>query len=142
MIFVMILHDIPHLLLLCPNVKIFWKSCAKWWFCRTNIDIRNVDHLQENILFGCVSTNSITDVLNYCILYAKYYTYIQRLFNNKKFDVYACLTFFKNILKLEWLISISNNKLDNLFIRPNSADLLFLISFLDTLKMVNWNNKF
>ncbi len=40
----------------------------------------NVDHLQENILFGFLSANSMAHVLNYCILYATYYIYIQRLF--------------------------------------------------------------
>ncbi len=41
------------------------------------------------ILFGFVGSNGIIDVLNYCILYAKYYIYIQRLFNQNKRDVYA-----------------------------------------------------
>ncbi len=31
-------------------------------------------------------------VLNICILYAKYYIYIQRLFNNNTLDLYDCLT--------------------------------------------------
>ncbi len=91
----------PHFLLLCPNIKAFWKSWAKWWFSVTKTDIRNVDHLQESILFGFVGSNGITDVLNYCILYAKYYIYIQRLFNQNKLYVYAYLTFLKNTLTIE-----------------------------------------
>ncbi len=45
-------------------------------------------------------------VLNYCILNAKYYIYIQRLFNQKKLDVYAYLTLLKNTLKLERHLNI------------------------------------
>ncbi len=63
----MIYPDIPHFLLLCPNIKAFWKLWAKGWFSITKTNIRHVDHLQENILFGFVGSNSITDVLNYCI---------------------------------------------------------------------------
>ncbi len=105
------IDDIPHFLLLCPNVKAFWKSWAKWWFSVTKTEIRHVDHLQENILFGFVGSNGIIDVLNYCILYAKYYIYIQRIFNQNKLDVYAYLTLLKNTLILERQISINNNKL-------------------------------
>ncbi len=78
----------------------------------TETDIRHVDHLQENILFGFVSSNGIIDVLNYCILYAKYYIYIQSLSNQNKLDVYAYLTLLKNTLTIEQQISININKLD------------------------------
>ncbi len=54
---------------------------SKWCFNIINIYIINVDHLQENILCRFVNTNSITDVLNYCILYATYHIYIQTLFD-------------------------------------------------------------
>ncbi len=43
---------------------------------------------------------------------AKYYIYIQRIFNQNKLDVYAYLTFLKNTLTIERQISIYNNKLD------------------------------
>ncbi len=75
-------------------------------------DIRHIDHLQKNILFGFVDSNIITDVLNYCILYAKYCIYILRLFNQNKLDVYAYPTILKNTLTKERLININNNKLD------------------------------
>ncbi len=67
--------DIPHFLLLCPNIKHFRNHGLNGGLV-TKTDIRHVDHLQENILFGFVGSKGITDVLNYCILYAKYYIYI------------------------------------------------------------------
>ncbi len=83
-----------------------------WMLGTTKIDIRNVDHLQENILFGFVGTNSIREVLNYCILYEKCYNYIKRVFNQNKLDLYAYLTLLKNTLQIEQHITIMNNKLD------------------------------
>ncbi len=50
-------------------------------------------------------------VLNFfCILYAKYYIYIQRLINNNTLDLYACLNQLKQVLKIEEDICIKNNK--------------------------------
>ncbi len=40
-------------------------------------------------------------VLNFCILYAKYYIDIERLFNNNILDLYACLTQPKQAFKIE-----------------------------------------
>ncbi len=68
--------------------------------------------LDMYIIFGFVGSNGIIDVSNYCILYAKYYIYIQTLFNQNKLDVYAYLTLLKNTLTIERQISINNNKLD------------------------------
>ncbi len=62
---------------------------------------RNIDHLQENILYRFVGTNNITDVLNSYILYGNYTIYIQRLFIQNKFDLYAYLTLLKNNFKIE-----------------------------------------
>ncbi len=49
-------------------------------------------------------------VLNFCILYVKYYICIQRLFNNNTLDLYACLNQLKQALKTEKKLCIKNNK--------------------------------
>ncbi len=49
-------------------------------------------------------------VLNFCILYAKYYIYMKRLFNNNTLDFYACLNQRKQALKTEENICKTNNK--------------------------------
>ncbi len=48
--------------------KLFGNHVLNGGLVSQKTDIRHVDHLQENILFV---SNSITDVLNYCILYTK-----------------------------------------------------------------------
>ncbi len=53
-------------------------------------------------------------VLNCCTLYAKYYIYIQRLFNNNTLDLYVCLTQLKQALQIEENICRKNNE-DNFF---------------------------
>ncbi len=48
-------------------------------------------------------------VCNFCILYIKYYIYIQRLFNDSTLDRYACLIQLKQALKIEGNVCIKNN---------------------------------
>ncbi len=49
-------------------------------------------------------------VLNFCILYTKYYIYIQRLFNKNELDLYACLAQVKLSLEIECNICKNANK--------------------------------
>ncbi len=44
---------------------------------------------------GFPETSDDILVLNYFILYTKYYIFIQRLFNNNKLDLYVCQTQIK-----------------------------------------------
>ncbi len=39
---------------------------------------------------GFPETSNEIHVLNYCMVYTKYYMYIQLLFKNKELDLYAC----------------------------------------------------
>ncbi len=65
----------------------------------------------KNILFGFPQNNDVMHVLNFCTLYAKYYIYIQRLFNNNTLDLYVCLAQLqlKQALKIEENICRKNN---------------------------------
>ncbi len=49
-------------------------------------------------------------VLNYCLLYTKYYIYIQRLFTNNELDLYACQTQIKLLLEIELKIFFFKKK--------------------------------
>ncbi len=49
-------------------------------------------------------------VLNFCILYTKYYIYIQRLFNKNELDLYACLAQVELALEIEYNICNNSNK--------------------------------
>ncbi len=102
--------DLPHFFIRCLKVKEFWPHWFNWWENLSGIVIRNSQVIEECILFGFLSTSDVIQVLNYCILYAKYYIYIQRLFNNNTLDLYTCLNQLKEALKTEEKICNKNNK--------------------------------
>ena len=70
-------------------------------------------------------------VLNFCTLCAKYYIYIQRLFNNNTLDLYVCLTQLKQALKIE----------ENICRKNNNEEIIFKFHFIyEKLKTNNENN--
>ncbi len=76
---------------------------AKWWQHITNFNIREDDHIHESILFGFPGTSDGVIVINYCLLYAKYYIYLEKLkdkneksgFNVDFLGTYAILKEFR-----------------------------------------------
>ncbi len=66
--------------------------------------------LKGGILMGFPETSNDILVLNYCILYTKYYIYIQRLFKNNVLDLYACQTQIKLALNMERSICKKGNE--------------------------------
>ncbi len=70
------------------------------FFCSlSELDMSNFDHIQECVLFGFPGENKIFKVINFCILIAKYYIYIQKLINSNKIDFYDYLVQLKQIYK-------------------------------------------
>ncbi len=66
--------------------------------------------LEECILMGFTETSDDILVLNYCILYTKYYIFIQRLFNKNELDLYVCQTQVKLALNIEHSICKKRNE--------------------------------
>ncbi len=50
----------------------------------TNFNTREEDHIHESILFGIPGTSDGVIVINYCLLFAKYYIYLEKLKDNNK----------------------------------------------------------
>ncbi len=105
--------DLPHFFIRCLKVKEFWLHRLNWWENLSGIVIRNNQVIEECILFGFPSNSDVMQVLNICILYAKYYIYIQHLFNNNILDLYTCLNKLKQALQTEEYICKQNNKKEN-----------------------------
>ncbi len=59
--------------------------------------------------------SDVIEVLNYCVLLAKYYIYIQRLYNNKKLDLFAYMSQLKYAMEIESKICKSQNN-ENKFV--------------------------
>ncbi len=103
-------NDLPHYFIRSLKVKEFWHHWFNWWESLSGIVIRNSQVIEECILFGFPCNSDVMQVLNFCILCAKYYIYIQPLFNNNTLDLYACLNQLKQPLKTEENICKTNNK--------------------------------
>ncbi len=56
----------------------------KWWQSMTDLNIRDESHIHHSILFGFPERSDDATVINYCILYAKHYIYLEKLKENKK----------------------------------------------------------
>jgi hypothetical protein len=104
------IYDIIDFFLYCPKVKEFWEYWYNWWSNINTIKIHNCPDLSECILFGFPGNEENTLVLNYCIIYTKYYIYIKKLFNNNNLELHACLTQIKQALNVEQNICNRQNK--------------------------------
>ncbi len=65
--------------------------------------------LEECIILGFPLNSDAIQVLNFCLLYTKYYIYIQRLFHGNQLDLYAGLTQIKFALEIQYNICKSTN---------------------------------
>ncbi len=71
------IDNLPHVFLKCDKVKQFWSHWFNWWQKISGFEIQLDNNVIEGcILFGFPHKSDIIMVLNYCILYSKYYIYI------------------------------------------------------------------
>ena len=107
------IDTIVHFFVYCPKIEAFWKSFFLWWNKVDDLKISpNCEHLEESILFGFQIEGGIFDVLNYCILVAKFYIYKQRLFTENNIDLYTFLVQLKYRLRILYNICKHSNTLD------------------------------
>ncbi len=90
----------------------FWLHWFNWWDNLSGIVIKDSQVIEECILFGFPPNSDVMQVLDFCILYVKYYIYIQHFFNDNTLDLFACLIQLKQALKIEEHICIKNNNED------------------------------
>ena len=64
--------------------------------------------LDEHILFGFPSNCDIVTVLNFCVLFAKWYIYCKKLNNKNDFDLYEYQVQLKQRLLFEKMICNKN----------------------------------
>ena len=88
------IDDLTHFLIQCRYVQIFWTELFNWLIAHDCIEINDALNHKE-ILFGITIQNNNTFVINYIILYAKFYIYNNRINNNHTLSLNA----FKSILK-------------------------------------------
>ena len=94
-----------HYFFYCKKTVIFWNSLKIWFSSITNTKI----HIDvQDVLFGIPndSKNDIIDFMNYCILYGKWYIYV-----NKKKDTEIFFLSFIRFIKDKLLCEITISKI-------------------------------
>ena len=101
-----------HYFLTCNKVKEFWSHWYNWWDSTTQIDISKINNNEASkyILFGYPGVSDVIEVLNFCVLLAKYHIYTARNLNNDNVCMYEYLVLLKNKLNIEKLICEKQNQ--------------------------------
>jgi hypothetical protein len=100
--------NIIHYFYECVNTKLFWKTLQNWW------NILETDNLimdKTKALVGILEKGANMDKLNFCLLLARWYIYIEKLNLQEPF-FYKFVCLFKHKLKLERMISQRNDALE------------------------------
>ncbi len=118
---------ISHFVIDCNSNKLFWKSWAIWWLSITSFNIRMEENVHESILFGFPESGYDAIVINYCIIYAKQYIYLEKLYD-------------KNIkLNVDFLNYLSHLKNKYLLRKPKNSSSTNLTSYMKICKPVFHN---
>ena len=103
------IDSITHFYLFCTKTREFWKYFFNWWNRISNIKISNEClELDESIIFGFQIMEEEFKVLNYCILYAKFYIYKHKIWGDNEIHLYEYLCELKVAIKIEKFINIKN----------------------------------
>ena len=92
--------NLQHYFIYCKNIFNFWKSICVWWnnlattLAYPGIYLNKYDS-EELLLFGYYGNDSGCNVLNYVLLYSRYYIYIT---NQSECEIHL----YDFIVKLKW----------------------------------------
>jgi hypothetical protein len=100
-----ILDDLKHYFYKCEEIKTFWNRFSNWWKEMTGEEIQ-LDEIKT--IYGIVDNLKKNEILNACILNAKWYIYKCKL-NEKNIFFYSFLCDLKFFLIIEKTIALRNN---------------------------------
>ena len=106
--------DIQHFFFSCGNVFQLWLLFFNWWNTKeldnggskTNFPIFPCGY---DIIFGIQQSKDRSKLLNYCVLYTKFFIYRKRLFNNNELTLFDLLAYLKYQLQILKLVSLNRN---------------------------------
>ncbi len=87
--------DLIHFFIYSKNTKQFWTSFYKWLNNISEFNIGRNHILKECTLFGYPGEEDIIQILNYCVLLAKYFIFSNKLNGNNTVDLYSYLVLLK-----------------------------------------------
>ncbi len=79
-----IIDIISHFLIYCNSNNLFWKVGQNGWEAKTGFNIREESYIHESILFGFHESSDDAININYGILYAKHYIYLEKFKEENK----------------------------------------------------------
>ena len=104
------IDTIKHYLITCPPVTTFWENFVSWW---NQLDYSKLNPLvEENIILGFPCFTPEDQVLNFCLIIAKYYIYCSKR-HQKRLFLIEFLAIVKNKLAVEEMISLQNTNQDH-----------------------------
>ena len=101
------LDDIAHYFYECQSLQFFWNSFTQWWKNMTN---EHINLETKIIIVGITEMQTKNQLLNACILLAKWHIYKNKL-NQSQIFFYKYLWDLKYYLVIEKSIALRNNKL-------------------------------
>lgn len=101
--------DLLHFFFECHSVKAFWDSLATWIDANQEVMDFPEDLTEEEFLLGTSSTAFPHLLLNYIMMWAKFYIYKVKIFGNGGTDLFQFLLELKDRLSLERLACISDS---------------------------------
>ena len=99
---------LEHFFYLCPSLGVFWSSLSKWWLNNLQCTFKLKP---EEVIFGICNENedNVMDIINYCILMAKYYIAQSRK-KELEPNLYEYLRFIKSKLDIDLVYSRMENQ--------------------------------
>lgn len=119
--------DLCHFFFKCPSVKDFWDSLASWMGGQKRIQDFPDGLTEEEFLLGIVEGEGDHSLLNYIMLYARFYIHKKSIFTAEDPSLFQFLSELKSRLIIERLCCLRegsfqrrfegwNTFLDNLYI--------------------------
>lgn len=99
--------SIQHFLFTCPVVQTFWKQVVSWFSKETRIQL-NVS--LRSFLFGIPMEVPQAKVINFILLFTKFFIYRQKLFHQASMEITHFLKELRQRLRIEEFITSQDNK--------------------------------
>lgn len=112
--------DLLHFFFDCVEVKPFWDSLATWIDQSEGVMDFPEDLCEEEFLLGTMVPSPSHYLLNYIIMWAKFYVYKTKVFGDSKLDMFQFLLELKSRLALERLACLADGSYNKRFKRWQS----------------------
>ena len=105
--------NLPHFFIDCEQCQMFWISFSNWWH---NLTKKQFPKDRRILLFGIPEYSPFAEMLNFCLIFAKWYIYKAKIANQSKISLslYKYLNALKERVQLEYVYFKTFDKL-NLF---------------------------